>query len=231
MKKLITIIVILIIIFISMYVYRQNIIATTKSNDVTVEEINKIQTYLQKIYMWKEITKEALPTFENINDAPEVWIWEVVKKNIEEYELTYDQLQEKAKELFGEEFGKQFPKEGYEYMEYNKDTNTYFALGSGLDEEEDVFLIDKIEKKENGYTIQIVEYLEDYSEGYETTSPEYEIQIKNLNDEIIGMVKNTEGETEIQQFVKDNIDKFTKKKVILKTNENGKIYIASVQNI
>ena len=30
--------------------------------------------------MWKEITKEALPTFENINNANELWVWEVIKK-------------------------------------------------------------------------------------------------------------------------------------------------------
>ena len=79
MKKLIIIILILLIIFIGMYVYRESIIATNRSTDVTVDEINKIETYLQKIYMWKEITKEALPAFDDINNAPDVWIWEVVE--------------------------------------------------------------------------------------------------------------------------------------------------------
>ena len=225
MKKLVVIIIILLIVFIGMYIYRQNQIETNRNNEITVDEINKIETYLQKIYMWKEITGEALPTFDNINNAPDVWLWEVVKKNLEEYELSYEQLQDKAKEIFGNDLQKEFPKEGYEYMEYNEETDTYYAIGSGLDNQEDVFLLDTIQRKENGYTVQIVEYLEDYSEGIETTNTEYNIQIKNLNDEIIGTVKNTEDETNIQQIVKDNIDRFSKKEVTLKTDESGNIYV------
>lgn len=231
MKKLVVIIIVLLIIFIGMYIYRQNQITINRNNEITVDEINKIETYLQKIYMWKEITGEALPTFDNINNAPDVWLWEVVKKNLEEYELSYEQLQDKAKEIFGNDLQKEFPKEGYEYMEYNEETDTYYAIGSGLDNQEDVFLLDTIQRKENGYTVQIVEYLEDYSEGIETTNTEYNISIKNLNDETIGTVKNTEDETNIQQLVKDNVDKFTKKEVSLKTDESGNIYVTSVQNI
>ena len=231
MKKLIVIIIILLIIFVGMYIYRQNRIVSNQLSEVSVDEINQIETYLQKIYMWREITGDALPIFDNINNAPDVWVWEVVKKNLEEYELTYQQLQDKTKEIFGEELQKEFPREGYEYMEYNEETDTYYAIGSGLDNQEDVFLLDKIQKQDNGYTVQIVEYLEDYSEGYETTDAEYNIQIKNLNDETIGEVKSTESETNIQQFVKDNIDKFTKKEVNLKTDENGNIYVTSVRNI
>ena len=231
MKKLIVIIIILLIIFVGMYIYRQNRIVSNQLSEVSVDEINQIETYLQKIYMWREITGDALPIFDNINNAPDVWVWEVVKKNLEEYELTYQQLQDKTKEIFGEELQKEFPKEGYEYMEYNEETDTYYAIGSGLDNQEDVFLLDKIQKQDNGYTVQIVEYLEDYSEGYETTDADYNIQIENLNDETIGEVKSTESETNIQQFVKDNIDKFTKKEVNLKTDENGNIYVTSVRNI
>lgn len=231
MKKFIVIIVILLIVFIGMFVYRQNKITQNKNNEVTVDEINKIETYLQKIYMWKEITGEALPSFDNINNAPDVWIWEVVKKNLEEYELSYEQLEEKKKEIFGDELEKEFPKEGYEYMEYNVETNKYYAVGTGLDNQEDVFLLDKIEKKENGYTVQIIEFLEDYSEAYNTEQTEYNIQIKNLNDEIIATVKSTEDETNIQQLVKENIDKFTKKEIELKTDSNGNIYVTNVKKV
>ena len=231
MKKLVDIILILLIIFIGMYVYRQNKIHVNRNSETTIDEINKIETYLQKIYMWKEITGEALPTFDNINNAPEVWLWEAVKKNLEEYELSYEQIQEKAKELFGEELQKDFPKEGYQYMEYNEDTDTYYAIGSGLDNQEDVFLLQDIQKQEDGYIVEIIEYLEDYSEGYETTETEYNIQIKNIKDETIGTVKSTESETNIQQFVKENVDKLTKKEVHLKTDTNGNIYVTSVRNV
>lgn len=231
MKKLIVIIIILLVIFVGMYIYRQNRIISNLASEVSVDEINQIETYLQKIYMWREITGEALPVFDNINEAPDIWLWEVVKKNLEEYELSYEQLQDKTKELFGEDLQKVFPKEGYEYMEYDEETNTYYAIGSGLDNQEDVFLLDKIQKQDSGYTVQIVEYLEDYSEGYETTDGEYNIQIKNLNDETIGEVNSIESETNIQQFVKDNINRFTKKEVNLKTDESGNVYVTSVRNI
>ena len=231
MKKLIVIIIILLVIFVGMYIYRQNRIISNQPSEVSVDEINQIETYLQKIYMWREITGEALPVFDNINEAPDVWLWEAVKKNLEEYELTYEQLQDKTKEIFFFFLQKEFPREGYEYMEYDEETNTYYAIGSELDNQEDVFLLDKIQKQDNGYIVQIVEYLEDYSEGYETTDAEYNIQIKNLNDETIGEVKSTESETNIQQFVKDNIDKFTKKEVNLKTDENGNVYVTSVRNL
>ena len=51
MKKLVVIIIILLIVFIGMYIYRQNQIETNRNNEITVDEINKIETYLQKIYM------------------------------------------------------------------------------------------------------------------------------------------------------------------------------------
>ncbi len=231
MKKLIVIIIILLLIFVGMYMYKHNKIIGNQSTEVSIDEINKIETYLQKIYMWREITGDALPVFDEINDAPDVWLWEVVKKNLEEYTLTYEQLQDKAKEIFGEDLQKEFPKEGYEYMEYDEETNTYYAIGSGLDNQEDVFLLDKIQKQDNEYKVQIVEYLEDYSEGYETSDGAYNIQIKNLKDEIIGEVNSEESETNIQQVVKDNINRFTKKEVNLKTDENGSIYVTSVRNI
>ena len=156
MKKLIIIIIILLLIFVGMYIYRQNRIVSNRSSEVSVDEINQIETYLQKIYMWREITGDALPVFDNINNAPDVWLWEVVKKNLEEYELSYEQLQDKTKEIFGEDLQKEFPREGYEYMEYNEETDTYYAVGSGLDNQEDVFLLDKIQKQDKGYTVQII---------------------------------------------------------------------------
>lgn len=234
MKKFIVIIIILLIIFIGLYIYRKNEI---KEKTVTVDEITQIETYLQKIYMWKEITNEALPTFQNINEAPDNWIWQVVQKNLEEYALGHDQIQEKAKELFGEDFNKQFPKEGTQYLEYNQDDDKYYAVGMGLDDEEDSFVLDTIDKVQDGYEVQIIEYLEDYSKIYEQEkngqevqeNTEYEIGIKNINEEDIFTVKSTDNETTIKEKVKENVDKFTKKKITLKKDENNKIYVTKVE--
>jgi hypothetical protein len=227
MKKLVAIICILLVIFVGMYVNRSK----SNQNLITATEVEKVEEYISKIYMWKEITGDALPKFDNINDAPDVWTWEVVKKDLENYELTKDEIQNKATELFGNQFKKQFPQEGTEYMQYDEKLGKYISTGIELDTLEDCFYIKNIKKTKDGYEVEIAEYLEDYvnSLGVEDENEIYEIYIKNLNEETIANVKNTEGETKIIEVVKENLDKFTTKTVNLKKNSNGNIYVESVK--
>ena len=219
MKKMIVTIIILLIIFVGMIIYRN--MAISSSNQVSVQEIEQIETYITKIYMWREVTNEALPTFENINEANDMWTWEAVKKNLEDYELSYDQIQEKAKELFGTDFTKEFPREGTENFTYDEQTGKYYATGMGLDQEEDCFLLNQINPTDTGYEVEIVEYLEDYSQ-------ESQIIIKNLKDEEIGKVEENQ-ESSSQDIVKNNLDKFTKKIVTLK-KKGDNIYVQKVSN-
>ena len=181
--------------------------------------------------MWKEITGEALPKFDNINDAPDLWVWEVVKKNLENYELSYDEIQEKAIEIFGDNFKKQFPKEGTEYIQYNENIEKYVTTGIGLDTEDDMFYIKHINKNKSGYEVEIVEYLEDYqnSMGIEDENEVYDIYIKNLKQETVATIKSNESETRAIEVVKENIDKFTTKKVNLITDSSENIYVESVK--
>lgn len=221
MKKLIVIIVILAIVFVGMIGYKK--IAIHNNRNITIEEINKIETYITKIYMWKEITTEALPCFEEINQANERWIWEVVKKNIEEYELTYEQIQAKAKELFGEKFTKEFPKEGTEYLTYDEQTNQYYATSMGLDQQEDMFLLNRIDVIENGYEVEVIEYLEDYSQT--SKKEDNYIIIRNTKEEEIGRISNIEEEA--KEVVKNNSNKLNKKKLLLRV-ENEALYVEKV---
>ena len=227
MKKLVAIICILLVIFVGMYVNRSK----SNQNLITATEVEKVEEYISKIYMWKEITGDALPKFDNINDAPDIWTWEVVKKDLENYELTKDEIQNKATELFGNQFKKQFPQEGTEYMQYDEKLGKYISTGIELDTLEDCFYIKNIKKTKDGYEVEIAEYLEDYvnSLGIEDENEIYEIYIKNLNEETIANEKNTEGETKIIEVVKENLDKFTTKTVNLKKNSNGNIYVESVK--
>ena len=103
----------------------------------------------------------------------------------------------------------------------------------GLDQEEDCFLLNQINKTDTGYEVEIVEYLEDYSqeniENTENTSMEnFQIIIRNLNDEEIGKVEENQ-ESSSQDIVKNNLDKFTKKIVKLK-KEGDNIYVQKVSN-
>ena len=171
--------------------------------------------------MWREITEEALPTFDNINNANDKWIWEVVKNNLENYEVTYEEIQEEAKIIFGENFNKELPHEGNSSFEYNKETNRYIATEVEFDQEEDSFLLDNINKTDDGYIVEIVEYLEDYS-------TEDNVIVKTTNNEEIGRVAISESETKIQEIVKNNKDRFTKKKIELK-KENENLVIEKVE--
>ncbi len=222
MKKLIVIIIILAIIFVGMIVYKKTVI---KNSNISIQEIEKIENYINQIYMWKEVTGEALPCFENINQANERWIWEVVKKNIEDDAPSYEQIQEKAKELFGQVFIKKFPKEGTQYFRYNEQENQYEASELELDQQGDLFLLNKIEKTRAGYEVEIIEYLEDYSPMLKEEAEDF-IMIRNLAEEEIGKISGS-AEEEETELVKRNIDKFNKKKLNLKI-EKDKIYVEKV---
>ena len=225
MKKLIAIIIILAIIFVGMVVYKN--VSINTSNNISIQEISQIETYITKIYMWKEITGQALPNFEDINQAEDVWIWEVVKKNLEDYEFFYEEIQEKAKDLFGERLTKEFPKEGTEYIIYDEKIDKYYAVGMGLDQLDDLFLLNEIQKTPTGYEVEIIEYLEDYSQ---TLNEEDDVVIiRNTNEEEIGRV-NSKEEEKVKEMVKNHIDKLSRKKIVLKL-ENEKLYIEKVYEI
>ncbi len=206
-----------------MVIYRNIRLQDNQNNSVSIEEIEEIEEKISSIYMWKEVTGEALPEFQNINSANEIWIWEVVKNNLENYEVTYEEIEESAKLIFGEEFNIEFPKEGNSSFEYNSETNKYIATEVELDQEEDLFLLDSISKTDDGYEVEIIEYLEDYSEA-DT------VIIKTTNDEEIGRVATSESETNIQSIVKENKDRLTKKKIYLK-QENDNLNVQKVEGM
>ena len=221
MRKMLAIIVILAIIFISMVIYKNIRISNNENNNVSIEEIGKIEEKIKSIYMWKEVTGEALPEFQDINNADEKWIWEVVKNNLQNYEVTYEEIEEESKLIFGEKFNKPFQTEGNERFIYNSETNKYTATEVELDQEEDSFLLENIVKTKSGYEVEILEYLEDYSN-------EESVVIKNTNEEEIGRVGIDDSETKVQEIVKDNKDRFIKKKIYIK-NENNNLVIERVE--
>ena len=225
MKKFIVIIIILIIIFIGMVVHRN---MAMEMNNISIQEIEKIENYINQIYIEKEIVGESLPNFEDINNANERWVWEVVKKNTEDDKISYEQLQEKAKSIFGDSFAKEFPKEGTEYLLYNKEENIYQPVEAELDEQGALFLLNEIKKTEQGYEVEIVEYLEDYSPMLKEEPEDYVI-VRNLNGEEISRTNSSSEDEEIN-IVKRNIDKFRKKKILLETKED-KLYVKKVENI
>lgn len=232
MKKLFTIIIILLIIFMMMYSYRY---VLNSRKTVTAQEVQSIEEYISKIYMWKEVTGEALPKFNNINEAPQVWIWEVVNKNLDKYEIIKEDIYSKAKELFGDEFNIEFPDEGSEFIVYNEEIQKYYTTGMGLDDYDDSFIINDIQKTKKGYSVDVIEYLIDYTEAKnidyeeEIDEEEYNINICNLNGEVIETIKNTDGNSKIIEIVKKNINKFNLKNIDLIKDSESKLYVKRVK--
>ncbi|MFR1441927.1 MAG: hypothetical protein ACLURX_05235 [Clostridia bacterium] len=220
MKKMIITIIILAIIFIGMVINRQ----IEQANEIKIEEIQLVENYMEKIYGWSEITNQALPEFDNLNEANTKWLWGIVRKNIEEEEITYETINEKVKELYGEELNIKYPKEGMEFIKYNEETNDYIPSEIELDANDDRFYINKITKIKNGYTAEIVEYLVDY-----TDFDNNNIYLKNLNGEIVEKLTGEETKQEVTQKVKEKIDKFTKKKATLKKLNDEKVVIQKVE--
>ncbi len=227
MKKLLSIICVLLVILVGMFIYKKNI----NQKNITASEVQKIENYISKIYMWREVTGDALPKFDNINDVSDLWTWEVVKKNLENYELSYNEIQEKAVEIFGNSFKKKFPKEGSKYIYYDESLDKYITTGIGLDTQDDMFFIKKINKTKKGYEVEIAEYLEDYenSLGIEDENEIYDIYIENLDNEIIATIESDESETKVIESVKENIDKFSTKTIELIKNSKGEIFVESVK--
>ena len=220
MKKLIVIIIILLVIFLGMMIYKNN----QRLNNVNANEVNEIEQYISKIYLWKEVTKEALPSFNDINEASDIWIWEALKKDLEEYELTYEQIENAKEKLFGKNLKKILPKEGNEYFKYNQEQNKYYSTEIDLDEKDDKFLLNKIEKNQNEYIIEIVEYIEDYSKE------ENSICIENINEEEVQTVNINEDILNRKEIIKNNINKFNKKKIYLE-QENQNLIVTKIENV
>lgn len=207
MRKMLIIIGILSIIFFGMIAYRK--LEVKNSTTVNAGEVTQIQSYIEKIYLWKEVTKEALPTFSDINQANDKWIWEVVKNNLDDYEISLEEANKKVKELFGKECNKQMPKEGNSSFIYNEESGKYEATGVELDNKQDTFLINNITKTKDGYQVEIIEYLINHMN-------ENDITVENTNEESLGTVGNSANDTKIQDIVKQNKSRFTKKKITLK---------------
>lgn len=219
MRKMLVIIVILLFIFVGMICYKK--VAVAKSSDIKANEVIQVEEAISKVYLWEEVTNEALPKFSNINNAEDKWIWEAVKNNLENYELEYDEIQLKAKELFGQNFTKEFPKEGNQSFSYSEEMQKYIAEEIETDQKEDDFLLEQIKRIENGYEVEILEYIADYTE-------ENIIIVKNTNDEELSRISASEDESVIQNVVKSKKDNCTRKKITLK-KENENLIVEKVE--
>ena len=81
--KLLIVVILLCLISILIYKFAFNKETKSKSQDFT-----DLKKYIYDIYGKNFI----IPEFDDINNAPDLWTWEVVKNNLENYESTYEEI-------------------------------------------------------------------------------------------------------------------------------------------
>jgi len=122
----------------------------------------KIKMYISKIYFG---TDTYMPEFNNINLANEQWIWECAYRNLVNFEelyaamtVTKEDVEMSARQLFGNDLQKEFPKEGLEFwLEPEGDEYFYKAAGIELDFYNDYEIL-SYKKSDKDIIVNIVEY-------------------------------------------------------------------------
>ena len=122
----------------------------------------KIYNYISNIYLGLNM---YMPEFKNIDSANEDWIWECASKNLsnfEEFEMartvTKENVETSAKQLFGNDFNKEFPKEGIEFW-LEPEGDKYFRTGASIELDfYNDFEILSYKKNGSVITVNIIEY-------------------------------------------------------------------------
>lgn len=188
------------------------------------------EKYLKDIFIQNEnsFNSIALPEFQNINDAPEEWIWNVLYNNLEDEEnkYTYEQIQEKLIKLFSSEIKNKFPKEGIDgLIEKNKENDLYYKVElKNNNTKKYGYCIKSLTQEDTMYKIYIIEYTlicdeETYTlidkDGNEVNNYEYKNGI----------------EYEIENEISQNEYNLIKKEIAIKIEEIGNpnvIYVTKI---
>ena len=84
-------------------------------------------------------------------------------------------------------------------------------------------MLDTIKEINDGYEVEIIEYLEDY-----TNAGEGKVEIKNTKEEMIASIDSNQVDELAIDLVKENKSRFSKKKVFLKKQEEN-IYVIKIE--
>lgn len=198
----------------------------------------KINDYISQIYFG---TETYLPEFDNINSANEQWIWECAYRNLANFQellpamtISKEAVEKSAKQLFGNDLQKEFPKEGLEsWLEPEGDG--YLLAAASI--EPDFFNeCEILSYKKNGkdITVNVVEYKYNQIFLGEPT----ELELYNINsDEIVKSysLKNSISSDdyydfiekkcdEAKKFVKENTELFSTATITLEYDEQADLF-------
>lgn len=238
LSKILILVILAIIVMIGYSAYKAN----WGNEQISKITENKVDQYLGDIYYG---TDTWMPTFNNINSTDENWIWECAYSNLFKdgrdpgMFVTKEQIENSAKEVFGENLKKQFPNEGLEFW-LEPEADGYFVARASIEADYYIdYIINSIENKENKVVVEIIEYryndiwheqseLQVFNINYNEPITKYDLtytgSIDLYNDYLLEKMKKAET------FVVDNKEKFSTAKITLEIDEKtGNLYIVSVE--
>lgn len=210
--------------------------------ETIVDENEFINSYLFKIYMG---TDSYIPTFTDINSADEQWIWECAYRNLINFEnlkpattVKKEEIEKSAKQLFGDNFNKEFPKEGLEFWLEPQGNEYFYATASTEKDFYNDYVILSTESKNNLITATIVEYkyneifigeptkLDLYKVGTDEIVKSYDLEDSNSSNYSIEIEKLDEAIL----YVEEHPEQFSTAKVTFEHNkETDELYVVSVE--
>lgn len=171
MKKDKIIYIIIIVLILGFVIYKKFIeVPGHIAGQMAIEELisqvhyEDAEKYLKDIFVEYEnnFNVIALPEFQNINEAPKEWIWNILYNNLENEEnnYTYEQIQEKSINLFSNKLEMKFPEDGIVgLIEKNKKSNTYYKKDiKNNNSKKYGYCIKSLTQEDNMYKIYIKEY-------------------------------------------------------------------------
>lgn len=204
-------------------------------NEVMEEKISKIEyreieEYIKSINGYYEVSRYVLPNFDKLKDVNENWIWETVWKNASKLPgsgyFTREDLANEAKNLFGSEFDKEFPIEGLPgLINYSDDYKGYYCNAFGLDGYLSRVIVDDVKKTGDSYVADVVCYLqdvEDFAYAQKEIGDKTFIRLMDYNEKYIEnyeFILSDNYESQLNEFVLKNKEKYTRKKVYLEVDE------------
>ena len=225
MKKILKFLFIFILLILLIFIiYKLSLKPNLINSIITPKEEKNITAYLNDIYN----SIYGIPEFNNINDADENWLWDNINQYLNNHSefternltcnYTYTEIENFAKTLYGDNLCKNFPI-GNQFMIYDSEKNLYGIPASSFNNFFE-YQIEKIEKNNNIYTINIIDYAISFWE-HQNKNPTYHTNFFNssefsLNGELSPNI--VFYVTELKNYknkILENKDKFTSKTLTL----------------
>lgn len=235
MKKDKIIYIIIIVLILGFVIYKKFIeVPGHIAGQIAIEDLisqvhyEDAQKHLEDIFIENENSFNVipLPEFQNINEAPEEWIWNVLYNNLEneENKYTYEQIQEKLTNLFSSEIENKFPKEGIKgVIEKSKENNLYCKIDlKNNNSKKHAYCIKTLTQEDTRYKIYIIEYTLLCDEITYTLIDKDGKELKKY-DYYDGI------EEEIKEEISQNEYNLIQKEVVIKIDEVGKPNVISIK--